>query len=134
MANPLTPTFITIDDITDNILICNDNHIEGANAFLNELALSFNLKPEEIRFPPRLNVKRLGIYYACKECALEMVGSDTTVMMDGKRTDDIYLQKYNLYNQLFKDLKSEIGFEDFAVDDVDLSGKKGIYILPIFRA
>ena len=63
-----------------------------------------------------------------------MVGSDTTVMTDGKRTEDIYLQKYKLYDELIQDLESKLGFEDFAVDDVKPQGKAGVGIIDLSRA
>ena len=78
-------TFITIDDITDNILNPLDKHIEYANAYLTDKAYSFNLVVDEIRFPPSNRVKRLGALLACRECALDMVGSDTTVMTEKGR-------------------------------------------------
>ncbi len=127
-------TFVTIDDITDNILIPVDKHIEYANSYLTDKAYSFNLVIDEIRFPPSDRVKRLGAMLACRECALDMVGSDTTVMTDGRRTDDIYLQKYKLYNELINDLEKQLGFEDFAADDVEPQGKGGIGIIHLSRA
>lgn len=127
-------TFITIDDITDNILNPLDKHIEYANSYLTDKAYSFNLVIDEIRFPPSNRVKRLGALLACRECALDMVGSDTTVMTDGKRTEDIYLQKYKLYDELIQDLESKLGFEDFATDDVAPQGKAGVGIINLSRA
>ena len=132
MIHPLT--FITIDDITDNILTCQDHHIEYANGYLTDLAYSFNLTIDELRFPPGERAKRLGTYLACRECALDMVGSDTTVMVDHSRSEDIYLQKYKLYDQLVKDLEAKLSFDDFAADDVEPIGKGGVGVIDLSRA
>lgn len=127
-------TFITIDDITDNILNVAATHIEYANSYLTDLAYSFNLTIDDMRFPASRRVVRLGAVLACRECALDMVGSDTTVMADNRRSDDIYLQKYKLYDELVKDLESKLDFTDFANDDVQPQGKGGVGIIDITRA
>lgn len=87
-----------------------------------------------MRFPASRRVVRLGAVLACRECALDMVGSDTTVMADNRRSDDIYLQKYKLYDELVKDLESKLDFTDFANDDVQPQGKGGVGIIDITRA
>ena len=94
--------FIALTDITDNILTCRDCDVDYANDYLHRLAASFSLSDADIQLPPRLAIKQLGKAVACRECAASMVGSDTTVMVDGSRSEDIYFQKYKIYVHMAK--------------------------------
>lgn len=125
--------FITLYDISDNILVCRDSDIEYANDYLHRLAASFGLADDEVRLPPSIAVQQLGKAIACRECAAAMVGSDTTVMVDGNRSEDIYYQKYKMYVQLAKDLESRLTYKDMAVDGIDGSGKGGVGIIRLSR-
>ena len=80
-------------------------------------------------------MKKLGAAVACRECAAAMVGSDATVMVGGgNRSDDIYLQKYNLYRSTVKDLENRLDYRDFAVDGTTESGKEGVGTIRLSRA
>lgn len=126
--------FITENDNTDNILIWKEEDINLANDYLLTLAKSFGLSEEEIQIPPQTLVKRLGAAVACRECSAAMVGSDSTVMVNGNRSDDIYLQKYNLYRAMVKDLESRISYSDFAVEGTEESGKGGVGTIRLSRS
>lgn len=126
--------FITLADITDNILTCRDCDVDYANDYLHRLAASFSLSDADIQLPPRLAIKQLGKAVACRECAASMVGSDTTVMVDGSRSEDIYFQKYKMYVQMAKDLESRMTYADFAIDGIDGSGKGGVGVIRLSRA
>ncbi|WP_044503175.1 hypothetical protein [Megasphaera massiliensis] len=125
--------FIGQVDITDNILTCRDSDIAYANAYLHRLAVSFGLSDDEIQLPPSIVVQQLGKAIACRECAAAMVGSDTTVMVDGSRSEDIYYQKYKMYVQLAKDLESRLTYKDMAIDGIDGSGKGGVGVIRLSR-
>lgn len=124
--------FITEADNTDNILTWRESDIEAANDYLLSLARKYGLTDELILIPPRSGIKRLGVAVACRECAASMVGSDATVSVNG-RSEDIYLQKYNLYRSMVKDLASNLGFEDFAVENTSAEGKGGVGIIRVSR-
>ena len=68
------------------------------------------------------------------EYTAAMVGSDTTVMVDGSRSEDVYFQKYKMYLQLAKSLESCLTYVDFAVDGTDGSGKGGVGVIRLSRA
>ena len=127
--------FIILDDCTtDNILTCEQNDVDSANDYLAKMAAGFGLSENEVKIPCGDTVKRLGIMKAYQIRALAMVGSDTTVMMDGRRSEDIYLQKYNLYTNAIKEMTAGIDYSDFAVDGTSGSGKGGIGIIHLSRA
>lgn len=135
MGGVLAMEFITAADNTDNILIWRESDVAFANDYLLSLATSFGLTDAEIELPPRNLVKKLGAAVACRECAAAMVGSDTTVMVGGgNRSDDIYLQKYNLYRATVKDLENRLDYRDFAVDGTTESGKGGVGTIRLSRA
>jgi len=134
MGGVLAMEFITAADNTDNILIWRESDVAFANDYLLSLATSFGLTDAEIELPPRNLVKKLGAAVACRECAAAMVGSDTTVMRDGSRGEDIYLQKYNLYRSTVKDLENRLDYRDFAVDGTTESGKGGVGTIRLSRA
>lgn len=126
--------FITTNDIADNILNCSISDIAYANDYLYRLANVFGLSEADIQIPARAVVRRLGSAIACRECAASMIGSDTTVMTDGSRSDDIFLQKYKVYAQLEKDLEKGLTFSDFAIDGTDSQGKGGIGVIRLSRS
>lgn len=125
--------FISWADVSDNILTCRSSDIAEANAYLSRLAKGFGLSDNEILFPPQMTVRRLGCAVACYYCALSMVGSDTTVMVNGARGDDIYLQKVKLYKALIDDLSKGLNFSDFAKFGIDEHGKGGIGVISLHR-
>lgn len=125
--------FISIYDINDNILTCRESDIDYANDYLRRLAISFGLSEEELQTPARASIKQLGKAVACRECAAAMIGSDTTVMVDGNRTEDVYYRKYQMYVQLAKDLETRITYADFAVTGTDASGKGGVGVIKLSR-
>ncbi len=128
--------FITIEDCnTDNILTCEEVDVKNANDYLTKLATTgFGLALAEIAMPTSPTVKQLGIYKAYQLRAMAMVGSDTTVMVDGSRGSDIYKQKYEMYSTMFKNLKAELDYSDFAKDEVGGAGKGGVGVIRMTRA
>jgi hypothetical protein len=126
--------FITAENVADNILTCRDADIAYANDYLHRLAHGFGLDDGDIKLPAREVVKRLGSAIACRECAASMVGSDATVMVDGSRSEDIYLQKYKVYADLAKNIEKGMTYEDFAITGVDSSGKGGVGVIRLSRA
>ena len=126
--------FITLEDIDDNILTCKDSDVDYANDFLLSLATSYGLEEGDILTPCRMRVKRLGIAIACRECAAAMIGSDTTVMVNGQRGDDVYMQKYKVYAELVKEFESSLSFADFAADGTESAGKGGVGMVRLYRA
>ncbi|SUP42252.1 hypothetical protein [Veillonella criceti] len=126
--------YIDFSDITDNILVCEPSDILFANEYLHRLAKTYGLSDDEIMLPAKTTVVRLGAAIACRERALAMVGSDTTVMVDGHRQDDIYLQKYKLYADMVTTIEKRLSYTDFAIDGVNQQGKGGVGVISLTRA
>ena len=127
--------FITLEDCTsDSILTATEHDIDYANNYLSMLASGFGLKEDEILLPARDMVKHLGTVLAYRENALSMVGSDPTVTTEGGRNEDVYLQKYRLYDALVAKLESKLDYSSFAMDGTDGAGKGGVGIIRLSRA
>jgi hypothetical protein len=126
--------FITLDDIQDNILVCRTEDVNYANDYLLRKAQSFGLADDELASPCSPTVRNLGAAVACMQCAASMVGSDTTVMTDGSRGEDVYLQKYNVYKALVASIEGSLSYADFAKSGVSLAGKGGVGVIRLSRA
>jgi len=126
--------FISLNDIQDSILNCTDDDVSFANDRLEAKAKSFGLTDDEIVSPCRESVKQLGTAIACRQCALRMIGSDTTVMINGQRGDDIFLQKYKTYAEQVKTLSASMDFTDFAGEETESAGKGGVGMIRLYRA
>ena len=127
--------FITLTDCTtDNILTCEDSDVSYANSYLLALAEGFGLSDDEIRIPCSALIRRTGVAKAYQIRAMSMVGSDSTVMADGSRNADIYLQKYKLYAELTAKLESRLSFADFAAPGTSSAGKGGIGVIRLSRS
>nr|DAH62233.1 MAG TPA: hypothetical protein [Caudoviricetes sp.] len=127
--------FITVEDCTsDNILMVEESDVAYANTCLEATAKGMGLAEEEIAIPASALVKHYGTVLAYRERALSMIGSDATVMADGSRSEDIYYQKYKLYDALAKELEGKLDYSSFALDGTDGSGKGGVGIIRLSRA
>ncbi|MBR6635949.1 MAG: hypothetical protein IKK97_00710 [Phascolarctobacterium sp.] len=105
--------FITLADIQDKILQCDEHDVAEANAFLLSTALSLGVKEDEIKLPANFMVKRLGVVFACYNRCLLSVGSDATVVFEGSRNDDVFAQKLEFYKNEVKAITDELRTYDF---------------------
>ena len=124
--------FITVGDVhTDNVLICDDVDVEGANSYIESIANGYGVLASEVLLPVSAPVRRLGVLYAYRTKALSMVGSDPTVNLDGSRSDDLYAQKYSLY-------KTELGEQLKLLTVKDFTGVisegSGVGTIPLYRS
>ena len=126
--------FVALDDVHDNILTCRESDITYANDCLLHKAESFGLAEDDLAVPCSPVIRQLGAAVACRVCAAAMVGSDSTVMMDGSRKDDIYLQKYNIYKELVTGLERSLSYADFAKPGTDTAGKGGVGVIRLSRS
>lgn len=127
--------FITNQDcVSDNILEVSEHDVDYANMTLEMIAKNYGLSEDDILLPARDMVKHLGTVLAYREQALSLIGSDPTVMTDGTRNEDIYYQKYKLYDALATKLEGKLDYSAFAADSVDGSGKGGVGIIRLSRA
>lgn len=103
--------FIVADDITDSILKgrVSADQLAGANDSLRRIAFSFGVSHPWASPLAR----RLAAAIACRDCCLDLVGTDATVQMDGSRQDDIYERKYKLYAQQASELEKQLTKADF---------------------
>ena len=123
--------YIQKEDITDKTLFdCDDIYINQANANIERVALSVGVKSSDIKNPATDMVKRLGICYACSLIALDSVGQDPTVNIEGKRSDDIYYQKYKMYTDEVDKILKTITRADFTGIDAETIGCGSV---PLYR-
>lgn len=104
---------ITAADITDSVLVgrVTGEELAFANEAVVRLAATYGVKEETI-VASNL-AKRYAVVIACRECCLNLVGTDPTVQMDGVRQDDIYERKYKLYDAMSKDILKGLTLADF---------------------
>lgn len=121
--------FVTASDITDSVLTgrVTEGELAGANETVTRLAASFGIT--EAAVSPM--AKRLAVAVACRDCCLGLVGTDSTVQMDGSRADDIYERKYKLYAALVTDLEKDITAADFKDSEEDGEGDGGAWVRTI---
>lgn len=105
--------FITKEDINDAILPIEDSDVNEANRFVTDIGIRLGVAEKSFvafRYPPH----RLAVVYACYLACLRMVGSDGSVMFDGKENADIYAQKLAFYRNEAKLIESRLTASDFA--------------------
>lgn len=107
---------ITAADITDSVLVgrVTGEELAFANEAVVRLAATYGVKEETIVASASNLAKRYAVVIACRECCLNLVGTDPTVQMDGARQDDIYERKYKLYDAMSKDILKGLTLADFA--------------------
>lgn len=105
--------FITKEDINDAILPIEDSDVNEANRFVTDIGIRLGVAEGSFvafRYPPY----RLAVVYACYLACLRMVGSDGSVVFDGKENADIYAQKLAFYRNEAKLIESRLTASDFA--------------------
>lgn len=105
--------FITKEDINDAILPIEDSDVNEANRFVTDIGIRLGVAEKSFvafRYPPY----RLAVVYACYLACLRMVGSDGSVVFDGKENADIYAQKLAFYRNEAKLIESRLTASDFA--------------------
>lgn len=118
----MTMELITAVDITDSVLTgrVTDAELAYANEAVVRLAATYGVKEDAI-VASNL-AKRYAVTIACRECCLNLVGTDPTVQMEGARQDDIYERKYKLYDTMVKDILKDLTLADFAGEEDDANG------------
>ena len=123
--------FITLDDVTDEILQVSDSDIVTANDYVNGLVVKFRIKPEQLVNPPTYTIRRITVCYACYIRAVNHIGSDAMASYDGGSGDgkDIYAQKAKFYRQELDGLVNNLTTLDFTGEEVS-----GSITVNVFRA
>ncbi len=116
--------FITIDDVSDEILKVNENDIEEANRFVTDIGIRLGVAENSFIRPPRYMTRRLAIVYACYLCALRNVGADGSVIFDGKENADIYAQKLAFFRNELQAIEARMAASDYT--DQNTSGGRTI--------
>lgn len=117
---------ITAEDILDEILKdrVTEDDLAAANDSIVRLAATYGVTEEKLS--PSHLLKRYGVVLACRQCCLNLVGTDPTVQMSSNfgnsRQDDIYERKYKLYDAQVKDIVKELTEADFTGDSQERSG------------
>lgn len=116
--------FITKEDINDAILPIEDSDVNGANRFVTDIGIRLGVSEDSFVRPFRYPTYRLAVVYACYLACLRMVGSDGSVVFDGKENADIYAQKLAFYRNEAKLIESRLAASDFA--DITPKGARSI--------
>lgn len=106
--------YITSDDISDSLLKgrVTAAEIASANEYVDRIASSYGVTA--VTVTPL--AKKLAAAVACRECCLNLIGTDATAVI-GDRQEDVYSIKYKVYDQLVKDTEARILKADFLADD-----------------
>lgn len=116
--------FITKEDINDAILPIEDSDANEANRFVTDIGIRLGVAEDSFVKPFRYPTYRLAVVYACYLACLRMVGSDGSVVFDGKENADIYAQKLAFYRNEAKLIESRLTASDFA--DITPTGARSI--------
>ena len=108
--------FIELSDINDDILPCNEEDVDSANAYVLGLANKHRISENKIIMPPKYVVKRIAICYACYIRGMSLIGSDAIAgyNRDGGEGRDINAQKAKFYKQELDGLINNLTASDFA--------------------
>ena len=114
--------FITKADINDAILPIEDSDVNGANRFVTDIGIRLGVSEDTFVTPFRYPTYRLAVVYACYLACLRMVGSDGSVVFDGKENADIYAQKLAFYRSEVRSIEPRLVASDFT-DQKTSSGR-----------
>lgn len=107
--------FIELSDVNDDILPCNEEDVDSANAYVLGLANKHRISENKLITPPKYIVKRIAICYACYIRAISLIGSDATAVFNGNSEGrDINAQKAKFYKQELEGLVNNLTASDFA--------------------
>ena len=124
---------ITLADVTDEIVTCEQSDVDEANDYLVSMAKHLNVKETKIITPPAYTVKRLGVVYALYICCVRNIGKDNLTSLDTESTrNDIYAQKAKFYKEELARLEKGLSAFDFTGKTND--GVGGVVSVPVWRA
>lgn len=105
--------YIFLDDIKDEVLRCTQSDVDEGNNYIARMAFRLGVSAAEIVVPTPIVIKRIGVVYTCYNRALNMVGTDPTITIDGSRSEDIYNIKRKTYLDELRRLENDITVDDF---------------------
>ena len=126
--------FITLEDITDDIIECSQDDVDEANNYLLIVAKRLNVREERIVTPAAYTVKRLGAIYALYIASVRSIGKDNLTSLDTESTrNDIYAQKAKFFMSEWKEVEKNMTAADFTGGG---SGESfgGVFSIPVWRA
>ena len=117
-------------DLTDEVLRCNQDDVQAANAYVLGLASRYKIPQDKLLNPPSFTVRRIAVCYACYHRALNAIGTDAVVGFDGASSvegRDINIQKAKFYRQEIDSILNKLSVCDFTGEEVADSVSIGIY-------
>lgn len=105
--------FITLDDVRDGILQVEQSDIDEANRYVTNVGVRLGVAEDMFVAPLKYPTYRLAVVYACYLCALRQVGTDGSVIFDGKENADIYAQKLAHYRNEVHTIEPRLTSSDF---------------------
>lgn len=103
--------YFEIDEIRDELLKnkINQKDINDAGNFVEDLALSFGIRAEEILDPAPFKIRMLAVNYALMTCAKNL----SVMNLKGADGDDAYALKYKIYAKEVERLEGQICADTF---------------------
>ena len=124
--------FITLQDVTDEIVTCIQSDVDEANSYLTNISKRLNVKEERIVTPAAYTLKRLGVVYALYIACVRCMGKDNIVSLDTESLrSDIYAQKARYYREEIKTIEKSLSESDFTAD---YRNANGVVSVPVRRA
>lgn len=125
--------FITLDDVNDEIVECQQADVDKANRYLLNIARKLGVNEARIKTPPVYNVEQLGIFYALYICCIRSIGKDNLPALDTESTrQDIYAQKAKFFKAEIERIEKTICADDFEVKKNGGFGDS--FCVPVWRA
>ncbi len=126
--------FITLDDVTDEIVTCNVNDIAEANSYLLNIARRLGADETRLKATPVYTVKRLGVSYALYICCVRSIGKDNLTALDVESTrNDIYAQKARFFKAEIDSIEKKLTAAEFEEVTGGSGGMGSGFCVPVRR-
>ena len=90
--------YITLSDIRDSLITCEQSDVDESNAYVNGLAVRLGVNDVDVPQPAPVIIKRLCVVYACYLRCLQLVGTDNLTTFETAGVNkDIYAQKLEFF-------------------------------------
>lgn len=114
--------FITLYDITDEVLQVKQVNIDNANDFVTALAAQYGVTVPVAT----VKARRIAVMHACVLRCLDLIGKDSSANYDGKADTDIYKLKLDVYKGEQKELMASLSAADFTDSAIRNGGYSSI--------
>nr|DAZ15050.1 MAG TPA: hypothetical protein [Caudoviricetes sp.] len=104
--------YITLTDIRDNLITCEQSDVDESNAYVSGLAVRLGVNEADIPSAIPVIVKRLCVVYACYLRCLQLIGTDNLTAFE-TINQDIYAQKLEFFRLEVNRITNSLCATDF---------------------